>query len=430
MAGFADALKAELDSVSVVDPHSHLRPDRPQADTLADLVLYHHVWIELVSAGMPTTAATRAGLPHELADPGMAPEDRLKAALPYLPEIANTTCGWMLRTLLADLCGLPGGELTSANLDEALAAVAARAGHPGWPEQLLGERCGLEKTLTVEGSERTPSDPRVGRGLEQNLNLVSGRLGPRESLDALSRQLGRELTTAAQLAEAMHERGRALSARGLHFVGLWLLPHLRWLSPRDQEVTQVLARAAAGAALSPEELSAFTCFSLRHLLAGLRTGPVRTIQVLVGAEVLPPHRSLTHWSPEFTGALGRLAGEHEDFEFNCSSASDLYTQDLAVLAKHVPNISVAGYWWHTLYPFYLRKSLETRLDIVPASKITAFFSDAYHAEWIYPKLRLVKQVVGEVLGDRVARGLCSPDLALSLVRRLFRDNPRRIYHIA
>jgi hypothetical protein len=113
----------------VVDSHTHLSPERPQAANLADLVLYHHVWIELVSAGMPITAVTKAGLPHELADPGMSPEDRVRAALPYLPAIRNTTCAQLLATLLEDLYGVPEGRLTEANLERVEAAVARRAAH-------------------------------------------------------------------------------------------------------------------------------------------------------------------------------------------------------------------------------------------------------------------------------------------------------------
>ncbi|MHB0878575.1 MAG: hypothetical protein ACYC5O_21260, partial [Anaerolineae bacterium] len=131
--------------------------------------------------------------------------------------------------------------------------------------------------------------------------------------------------------------------------------------------------------------------------------------------------------PGFAEAVGRIASAYEDFRFNLSSASDLYTQDLGILAKHVPNVSVAGYWWHTFYPHYIRKSLETRLDMVPMNKIVGFFSDAYHAEWCYPKLKLVKQVIEDVLVDRVERGWYSTDLALRLVRRLLHDNAAEIY---
>jgi hypothetical protein len=108
-------------------------------------------------------------------------------------------------------------------------------------------------------------------------------------------------------------------------------------------------------------------------------------------------------------------------------ASDMYIQDTAILAKHFPNISVAGYWWHTMYPYYIRKALETRLDMVPASKIIAFFSDAYHAEWCWPKLRMVKQIVGEILVERVAKGWYDMDTALAIIPTIFYDAPKAIY---
>jgi len=204
---------------------------------------------------------------------------------------------------------------------------------------------------------------------------------------------------------------------------------MRYSTPKETEITDILQRIKAKRPVGQEDLSTFACFGLRSFLTGMRRGRLRRIQLIVGAEVLPPHRSLTQWAPEFPGTLGRLAGEFADFHFNCSSACDVNIQDLAILAKHVPNISVAGYWWHVLYPYYIRKSIETRLDMVPANKIIAFFSDAYHAEWIYPKLRLVKRIFGEVLYDRVQQGLYTPDLALSLVRQVFYDNPRRIYQV-
>jgi len=427
---FAQALQAELDATPVIDPHTHLRASKPEASNLADLVLYHHVWIELVSSGLPATATTEAGLPHELANPGIEPIARVKAALPYLRHLRSTTSGYLLRTLLADLYGVPGGELTEGNVEQVAALVSARAADPAWRSHVLRDRCHIETSLTVGAPEPPASGVGIGFGAEQSLNLISGKQGPREMLAGLERALNTSLRTAGDLGQALHALGSDYSRRPLHFVGLWLLPYFSFEQAGEREITSTLIRAADGKHLTRGELGAFTAFSARRFLEGLRAGPLRTIQVIVGAEVLPPHRSLTHWSPEFPGALGRLAGEFEEFQFNCSTASDLYTQDLAILAKHVPNVSLAGYWWHTLYPGLIRKSIETRLDMVPANKLVAFFSDAYHAEWCYPKLKLVKQILGEVLADRVHRGLMTQEIALSLVGELLFASPKRIYNIS
>jgi len=431
MNGFARTLQAELDTVPVVDPHSHLRPAKPEADTLADIVLYHHIWIELVSAGMPATGATRAGLPHELVDPEMEPLDRVNAVVPYLPHIRNTTCGSFLRTLLQDLYDVPGGDLTADNLEDVFSRVAERSADPAWRTELLGNRCHITKSITCERYQEPACGDIIGKGAEGvPANLESGKTNPQQALAGIESQLGKELKSADDYGEAMRNYGKQRSNMDVHFVGMWVLPFTTFIQPSNAEVTQVLQDTRAGMPISHEQMSAFWSYGVRHFLEGMREGPVRTIQFIVGAEVLPPHRSITHWSPELPGALARLAGEFEDFHFNCSSACDANIQDLGIIAKHVPNVSVAGYWWHVLYPFYIRKSIETRLDMVPANKIIAFFSDAYHAEWIYPKLRLVKQIFGEVLVDRVERGLLTEDIALSLVHQCFYENPKRIYNVA
>ena len=114
-----------MEAVTVVDPHCHLDAGHPAARNIADIVLYHHVWIELVSAGMGQYEVTRAGLPHELVDPEMEPLERVRRALPYLPRIRNTTVGSLFRWLLEDLYGIKDG-LQVSNLDK-LAAEVKRA---------------------------------------------------------------------------------------------------------------------------------------------------------------------------------------------------------------------------------------------------------------------------------------------------------------
>ncbi len=429
MPDVAQSLRQAIAATPVIDPHCHLRAGRPAADSLADLVLYHHVWVELVSSGMPVTATSQAGLPHELADPAMAPLDRVRAALPYLPNIRNTTCGSLLRCLLRDLYDVPEGELTDANVDQIADAVTHRASDPTWGTKLLRERCHITKALTVEDADEEPCCGGVGKGAEGVPILLAGKEGPAAALAGIEARLGREVETGDEYVEAMQELGRHYGRSSLHFAGVWVPPFLDWHEPRSSEMEYLLYHARQNEPLSESDIGLFAGLGLRSFLAGMREGNLRTIQLIVGAQVLPPHRSITQWHPRLPETLARLAAEFEDFHFNCSTASDLHTQDLAILAKHVPNISVAGYWWHTLYPATIRKSLELRLDIVPANKIVAFFSDAYHAEWVYPKLQLVQRLFGDVLLERVADGTYTEDLALSLVAQVFHDSAARIYGV-
>jgi glucuronate isomerase len=416
-----------LNSVMVVDPHCHLDAAHPAARSLADILLYHHVWIELVSAGMKQDEVTRAGLPQELADPQIEPLERVRRALPYLPRIRNTTVGTLLRWLLTDLYGVKDG-LQLSGLDSLAAEVESRSNDPAWTERFFADICGIEKAATVErcGPKRFDrlvcADERL-----RMLNIADGKSSPRECLKTMSGIFGRDVRTAADYRYFAEKHAVDPSIGSPLFIGAWMPAFFTDELAEEGEVSRIIGKAWNGKPLSQAEMGSVSYFGMVAALEALRKTSLRTIQLIVGAEVLLPHRSITQWSGRFCGAAARLASRFEDFRFNLSAASDAYTQDIAVMAKHIPNISVAGYWWHTLYPFYIRKSIETRLDMVPVSKIIAFFSDAYHCEWCWPKLRLVKQIMGEVLVDRVTRGMYDMDTALSIIPTVFHDAPKEIY---
>ena len=422
-----EMLHRALATVPVIDPHCHLRLNKPAADNLADILLYHHIWSELVSSGMPAQAVTHAGLPHELADPEMPPWERVRRALPYLRNIRNTTLGLLLRWLLYDLYGVE--ELNERNLERVFALAQARADDPAWQEEVLRAQCGIETSITVE-LVGEPYAPQMRQGKEGLLGwlVVYGKRSLAEWWGWVESAAGRELRNAADYREHLARSVQQLPIAELHFVGLHAPAALSHERATDEEVTRTLRQIREGQPVDHAQVGGLAYFGMRCVLAALQTTPLRTIQFFAGAELLPPvsaHRSVSHGGEGFCGALGRLAVDYPEFEFNVSLASDLYTQDLNTLAKHVPNISVAGYWWHTLYPFYIRKAIETRLDMVPMNKIVMFFSDAYHAEWCYPKLKLVKAILEDVLVERVEKGWYSVDLALDIIQATFYENPKR-----
>ena len=418
-----------LRTVRVIDPHVHLNAAKPAATTLADIVLYHHVWIELVSSGMAQREVTQAGLPQELADPQMEPLERVKRVLPHLPKIRNTTVGTLLGWLLADLYCCKGG-LDDSNLEELAAAVERTGSDPHWPEHVFADVCRTERAITVE-PWKGKHFQRIAAADERfrMLNIAEGKASPRERVDQMSAFFGREIRTSADYVDFVGKLAEDPTRSSAVFIGAWMPACFTDELADDANVTRILEKARERRPLSRAELGSVSYYGMVQAMEKLRKTPIRTIQVIVGAEVLLPHRSIPEWEGSFTGALARLACKFEDFEFNLSAASDAYTQDLGVLAKHIPNVSVAGYWWHTLYPFYIRKSLETRLDMVPANKIIAFFSDAYHCEWCWPKLRLVKQILSEILVERVQRGWYSLDTALSVIPTIFHDAPKAIYRL-
>ncbi|MHB0878736.1 MAG: hypothetical protein ACYC5O_22075, partial [Anaerolineae bacterium] len=314
MSGARAAICQALEDTNVVDVHCHLRPQKPAADSIADVVLYHHVWIELVSAGMPQHEVTRAGLPHELVDPEMPAIERVHRALPYLHAIGNTTSGLLLRWLLRDLYGLEC--LCATTLDTAADLVAMRGADPAWQQEVLRRRCHIETSISVEhtGPPYSPTMLLGSEGLPTNLQ--DGKRSPCQVLAALDASLGREVRTVADLRQLLARLADRWQSEGVRFLGVWPLPYLTVDGANDEAAADILSRARERDRLSPDDLGRFAGFVLTAALDELRRTDVRTIQLIVGAEVLPPHRSLTHWSPGFAGAVGRIASAYEDFRFN------------------------------------------------------------------------------------------------------------------
>jgi hypothetical protein len=414
-----------LTNVRVLDPHCHLRAEKPCADNLADIVLYHHVWIELVSSGMAQEHVTKAGLPHELVDPEIPPFERVRRSMAYLDNIRNTTTGLYLRWILNDLYGVE--ELNEQNWASVYSVVQDKATDEQWQTGFLARYCGIERSITVESD--LPSE-RVLIGSEGVLqNIVDGKRSSLEILSSMEESSGQTIDNAQDYRDHLKKMLDNLDIQQLRFVNVWPTPHLSGESATAEDVTRILRKVKNGQPLSPVDVGGFSYFGIAAMLEELESTDLRTIQLIAGAEVLPPHRSITHWNGAFCGAVARLACRFEDFCFSVSSASDAFTQDVAILAKHIPNISVLGYWWHTFYPFYIRKSLETRLDMVPVNKIVGYFSDAYHAEWCYPKLKMVKQIVEEILTERIEKGWYTVGIATDIVNKLFYENPKEIYRL-
>lgn len=423
-------IREQIDEIPVIDVHTHMRAENPSADHLADVALYHHLGTELMSAGMPPQAVSTSGLPHELVDPGIAPLDRVRSALPYLKRIRNTMAGCFLREIVRDLYGVEEGELNEATFDKAAEAAAGRAADPDWAETLLREKCRIAHSVTVEG---------VGRGngasgfsfvseAVNSLTLKDKGGDQKRAFRTLEDRAGADIGRREALNELVRKTVQNALDVGVLAIAIWPPPDLVWRDGADSDLVSAAAnmRASGGSA---GDRDVFVTAVMKCALDLVRESGLGRVQIFLGAEVKLPHRSISAGSGEFGRELCKMFGDYEEIRFDVTTAADIHSQDTAIIAKHFPNVSVMGYWWHTLYPHYVRKLIDVRLDTVPSNKITAFFSDAYHAEWCYPKLRMVRRILAEALAARVEDGRYTEDYALELARQVLYDNPKTFYGI-
>ncbi|MCF7943840.1 MAG: hypothetical protein K9L21_05375 [Spirochaetia bacterium] len=377
---------------------------------------------------MHINEVSKAGLPHELINPEIDPYTRVIRALPYLHKISNTTSGVLLRWIFEDLYDFKDA-LKMNNVETLFKRVQERSYAPSWQNTLYYDTLNLKGSITVE--EGTPHSDNIHFGNEKlkNINLIDGKHSSLELLKSMEETLGRAILRAKDFVDYTYLLLDTIPIDKLKLIAFWVVPSINDLMITDHQINEILSKTRKGESLSADEVGSFSYYGFIHVLEKLIETKKIPVQIFTGADVFKPHLALPQWNYRFCSSIARIASEFNSLHFNLVTASDAFTQDIAILAKHFPNISVSGYWWHMLYPYYIRKSLETRLDCIPADKIVGFFSDAYHLEWVYPKLKLVKQILGSILEERVESGWYTLKTAAHVIHTLFHDAPKRIFDL-
>ncbi|HVP19319.1 MAG TPA: hypothetical protein VMU36_10005, partial [Spirochaetia bacterium] len=133
-------IERSLGEIPLLDVHTHLDATHLAARGLHDILLYHMVVSDLVSAGCPD----RMRLPESPTEEEA--RARIERALPFLPAIANTSCAWGVRIILRDLYGWRQ-PVTAANWRKLDGLIRERARDAGRPREIL-RQAGIVRSCT------------------------------------------------------------------------------------------------------------------------------------------------------------------------------------------------------------------------------------------------------------------------------------------
>jgi hypothetical protein len=429
-------LSEGLGHVPLIDAHTHLDASHLAARGLDDVLLYHMVVSELGSAGCPT----RARVPE---DPDRAVvEARLREALPFVPSIRNTSGYWGVRIILRDLYGMepPDDEAGWWRVD---AAIRERSADPAWAREVL-RRAGIRRASTElwRGRDGSADDvfqyalewaffARAQSGMNDivvyELERTWGEDRPGAPLPVT---LGASRPPVARSIRSVDDAAAAVE----HYVAtipydvvLSTAQHISTdINLRDVTETEMAAALARRDNASLADRDVYASFILEAFLSALeRTGRQILFQFSIGAEPLP-FETGSKLRQETIFDVARLAERHPGVGFQVFLASEHSNQSFCTLARELPNISLAGYWWHNLFPGVIQKVMRDRLDMVPLNRQVGFFSDAYCAEWAYAKAVIIRRQLAEVLAGKVAQGQYDIDEALDIARAILFETPQSL----
>ena len=96
--------------------------------------------------------------------------------------------------------------------------------------------------------------------------------------------------------------------------------------------------------------------------------------------------------------------------------------ELAVLAKNFRNVYVDNCWMPIISPTETRQWMHTWIETVPINKIMAFGGDYIFPEGSYAHSLVARQLVAEVLAEKVEQGYFTESEAVWVAQRLLRGN--------
>ncbi len=127
--------------------------------------------------------------------------------------------------------------------------------------------------------------------------------------------------------------------------------------------------------------------------------------------------------------LANLFLKYRNVKFILFHGGYPYGGEFGSLAKNFRNVYLDLCWLYIISPSYSERYLNEWLETVPANKIMAFGGDYENVENIYGHLLFAKEVIGNVLIEKVKSRYFSEDEALKIARMILHDNAINLFKL-
>ncbi|NSW83156.1 MAG: hypothetical protein HPY90_07760 [Syntrophothermus sp.] len=430
-------LEEGLSAIPILDVHTHLDAEHLSARGLHDILLYHMVKTDLLAAGCPDGERLSE-------DPDEAEVyQRLRNAIPYLRYIRNTSGFWGVKTILRELYGW-SEQLTEDNWQKVHAIIRERSEDQAWARYIL-QRAGVRRASTEYWRRR---DGRSDDVLQYSLEWAFFARNQRGQNDIALYELERTWSqeeVSGPLPVALDLNSRRPVERPIRTVSdvHAAMEHYAGLIPYDQllSTAQHISTDIDYRTVSEEEMpfalrqrenativerDIYCSYILELFLSELeRRGDHIVFQFSLGAEP-STHETISKLKTETVSQLAEMIERHPKLRFQVFLSSSPFNQAICTLVRELPNLSVAGYWWHSFFPPFIRQTIAERLDMVPANKQVGFFSDGYCVDWVFAKAIIVRKQLALVLADKVVMGQYTKDEALAIARQILFETPQTL----
>jgi hypothetical protein len=402
-------------TISIVDVHEHHMPDILLSREVNLLQLFQQSYAGWTQARPYTLPSERRDSDPMLVGAGPTTWEELA---PYLEKSASNAFVRNLVSGLTDLYDIKEGAITRNNWEALDAQVRRRHQEPDWCREVL-RRAGIEQVITDSYADPLlDARPTLGSNYSSVARINSFACGWHpESRDhngnsahTLLRRLGWEPASFEDYATALEKLVDSLALR--HQVALKnALAYDRDIY-FDEPDENLASRAWGKASPSLTERKAFGDWVVDRLcrLAGERDIPM---QMHLGTAIIRGSHPLN---------VAGLLERHPRTRFLLMHLAYPWSRDLLGMAFVYRNIWLDLTWSWLISPSHFKLALHEAIEVMPDESRMMLGGDNWHIEETFAAMKRARQLIGEVLEEKVVAGYFQEADARRLASKILREN--------
>jgi glucuronate isomerase len=423
-------LYEEIETLPIVDIHTHVQWKTGTAANIGELLSYHY-YTELTNAA----DYEEDPLPYD------DPFELMRRIYPKLAFIRNTVQYDWLMTISREFLGIePLAWELETNWEMIFRASEEIMGRSEWTSELIDTADIARVFLTNQYDEDL-------EGLDPTFYTPCLRTEPfvlwmdrAEEREGLGRFLGQPLRSPADLDAVIHKTFDKFMRHGMGYAAMSIPSGFQTRHVADEDAQRLLTRLVEGGAWDAADREAWGAYAMNRISEACRRYG-RPFHLMIGvsrdvyAQGVPSGQDLFDSVNSMSG-YDYLFNTYWDVPFPTAVLSDTSGLELTAASWIRHNVYPSGHWWYSNQPTDIAREIRRRIDAVPGNKVIGYFSDAYYLEFILPKFQMYRFELALALAERMERSLIHPNMepftlddALFLAEDLLINNPTEIMGI-
>jgi hypothetical protein len=414
--GFEVRITNYVDQVKFVDTHEHIIDFEPIKQSMPldiMLLLHHYADDDIKSAGMSKPVF------EMLMTDSLSVMEKWDIVEPYWEGSRNTAYNRTVLIAANDLFGI--SDINRNTVRDLSDKVALAYENPGWYDHVLKTRSNIEYAILDVGERRYASD--MFRYVMRFDNFISVH----SSKDIAGKPSGagiRTLNDYVMTLKAAFDKAVKNGMVGIKS-GLAYRRILHYESIDKSVAEHIFTRVLQSEEELPfDAVKPLQDFMMHQVIRLAREADLPMI-IHTGLQA-GDGNYITNSNPAH---LTNLFLEYRDVRFCLYHGGYPYGGELSALAKNFRNVYIDMCWMYIISPSYSMRYLHEWLETVPANKIMAFGGDYHNVENIYGHAVIARQVISDVLIEKVGTGYISEVEAKNIANMIMRENALSFYRM-